>query len=192
MVGLREQYRRTAMREIQERALDLFDERGFDGVTIEAVAAAAGVSASSVYRYFGTKEGLLAIDEFDAMSDESLVELLDPADPVGSLVRVVSSFERSSADRDAIARRRIRYFFEVPSVRTAALATLDRAAERLAPMLAAGGRLGGVEARVTANALAFGYFAALEQWYREGASGSIADVVAAGLAPLRTVWAQAD
>ncbi len=40
-LGLDERWRREAMQTIQERALDLFDERGFANVTIEQVAAAA-------------------------------------------------------------------------------------------------------------------------------------------------------
>jgi AcrR family transcriptional regulator len=70
------------MRTIQERALDLFDERGFDRVTIEEIAAAE-VSPSSVYRYFGTKEGLIVADEFDSWSSEAVEQLLDVNDPVG-------------------------------------------------------------------------------------------------------------
>src|SRR5664279_5481895 len=70
--GLRARWRINAMRTIQESALDLFDARGFDAVTIEEIAAAAEVSPSSVYRYFGTKEGLLVADEFDSMSQETL------------------------------------------------------------------------------------------------------------------------
>ena len=72
MAGLREQWRRSAKRTIQARALDLFEERGFDAVTIEAVAAAAGVSPSSVYRYFGTKEGLVVFDEFEDMTPDEV------------------------------------------------------------------------------------------------------------------------
>ena len=87
--GLRERWRMYAMRTIQERALDLFDERGFDAVTIEEIAAAAEVSPSSVYRYFGTKEGLLVADEFDSMSQEAVEEILDVNDPVGSLIQIV-------------------------------------------------------------------------------------------------------
>lgn len=198
MAGLREQWRRTAMRTIQERALDLFDERGFGAVTIEEIAAAAEVSPSSVYRYFGTKEGLLVADEFDTMSPAALGELLDPADPVGSLVEVVRRYEapqhgaddgpgdRSGADGPW---RRVRYFFTEPSVRSAALAAMDRAAARIAPLLEGGGTVDAAQARVLAHALAFGYFAALETWHDDGGTRPIAGYVTAGLAPLRRVWA---
>ncbi len=184
MAGLRAQWRRTAMRTIQEQALDLFDERGFDDVTIEQIAAAAGVSPSSIYRYFGTKEGLLVADDFETLSDEDLARRIDPGDPVGSLLGAVLEFEPSSP-------RRVRYFFSEPSVRAAVLATLDRAAQRVAPVLATGqGRnaQAGVRARVLAHALAFGYFAALECWFDDGGTRPIAEYVEQGLGPLRTFW----
>lgn len=200
MPGLREQWRRTAMRTIQERALDLFDERGFGAVTIEEIATAAEVSPSSVYRYFGTKEGLLVADEFDTMSAATLGELLDPADPVGSLVEVVRRYE-SPQDAPSAAQgngpaevgtagpwRRVRYFFTEPSVRSAALAAMDRAAVRIAPLLEAGGTVDAAQARVLAHALTFGYFAALETWHDDGGTRPIADYVTEGLAPLRRVW----
>ena len=91
--GLRERWRINAMRTIQERALDLFDARGFDAVTIEEIAAAAEVSPSSVYRYFGTKEGLVVADEFDSWSQEAVEGILDVNDPVGSLLNVVRTYE---------------------------------------------------------------------------------------------------
>src|SRR6188768_168311 len=91
--GLRERWRVDAMRTIQDRALDLFDERGFAAVTIEQVAAAAEVSPSTVYRLFGTKEGLLVADEFDVMSEDALRDFLDVDDPVGSLLAAVLRYE---------------------------------------------------------------------------------------------------
>ena len=114
-MGLRERRRRNAMRTIQERALDLFDVNGFAAVTIEEIAAAAEVSASSVYRYFGTKEGILVADEFDGMSQEAVADLLDARDPVGSLLRIVRTYEEASSR----PHRRVRYFFREPSVRSA-------------------------------------------------------------------------
>ncbi|WP_350273882.1 TetR/AcrR family transcriptional regulator [Kribbella sp. HUAS MG21] len=192
--GLRERWRVKARRTIQECALELFDERGFGAVTIEEIAAAAEVSPSSVYRYFGTKEGLIVADEFDAMSEEALQELYDPDDPVGTMVRIVRDYEAPNADQAAgepISWRRIRYFFKEPSVRTAVGATLDRASQRIAPLMADGRRTE-TQARVAANALVFGYFAALEQWYLDGGVRPVAEYVEEGLAPLRGIWSVGD
>jgi AcrR family transcriptional regulator len=191
--GLRERWRVKARRNIQERALDLFDERGFAAVTIEEIAAAAEVSPSSVYRYFGTKEGLLVADEFDTLSQEALEEIIDLKDPVGSLLEIVRRYEAVSDDAEAPQAerspwRRVRYFFQEPSVRMAFCATLDRAGQRIAPMLARSGDLTATQARVAANALVFGYLAALEQWYLDDGADPIAHYVEEGLAPLRSIW----
>jgi AcrR family transcriptional regulator len=200
--GLRERRRARAIREIQERALDLFDERGFHAVTIEEIAAAAEVSPSSVYRYFGTKEGLLVADEFDNMSPDAIGDLLDVNDPVDSLLQVVLRYEQageetpsvSDADKNSpTARspwRRVRYFFEEPSVRTAVCAALDRASQRIAPSFIGVGGLTETQARVVANALVFGYFAALEQWHLDGGIHPIAGYVEAGMLPLRRIWSK--
>jgi AcrR family transcriptional regulator len=202
--GLRERWRVKARRTIQECALDLFDERGFGAVTIEEIAAAAEVSPSSVYRYFGTKEGILVADEFDTMSEEALAEILDVNDPVESMVQIVLRYEAVPGDEAASAAeaasraerspwRRVRYFFQEPSVRMAACAALDRASQRIAPLLAGGGRgLTEAQARVAANALVFGYFAALEQWYLDGGDEPIAGYVKEGMSPLRAIWSDAN
>jgi len=42
-----------------ERALTLFTTRGFNGVGVEELAAAAGVTKPTLYHYFGNKQGLL-------------------------------------------------------------------------------------------------------------------------------------
>ena len=192
--GLRDRWRNEAMRTIQECALDLFDERGFSAIKIDDIAAAAGVSASSIYRYFGTKEGLLVADEFDIMNEEAIQQILDVNDLVGSLVNVVRSYEAASGGTvsgSSAPHRRIRYFFEEPSVRRAACASLDRAAQRVAPMLVSSS-MTETQARVAANAVAFGYFGALEQWYLDGGQRPIADYVEEGLRPLRNIWAKSD
>ena len=192
--GLRERWRVNAMRTIQEKALDLFDERGFDAVTIEEIAAAAEVSPSSVYRYFGTKEGLIVADEFDSWSSEAVGEILDVDDPVGSMLQVVLSYEAAAQPRDEGPQtgpgpwRRVRYFFREPSVRRAACAALDQASQRIAPLMATRADMTGTQARVAANALVFGYFGALEQWYLDGGVRPIATYVEEGLLPLRKIW----
>ena len=64
--GLGERKRRSAMRRVQEAGLGLFEARGFENVTVEEIAEAAEVSASSIYRYFGTKEMVVLYDDLDA------------------------------------------------------------------------------------------------------------------------------
>jgi len=49
----------------------LFAERGFDGTSVEEVAASAGVSKPIVYDHFGGKEGL-----FEAVVDREVADLL--------------------------------------------------------------------------------------------------------------------
>ena len=42
-------------------ALELFETRGFDAVTVPEIAALAGVAVGTVYRYFETKEALVNV-----------------------------------------------------------------------------------------------------------------------------------
>jgi AcrR family transcriptional regulator len=64
-VGLRETKKLRTRREIADRAMQLFAQRGFDRVTVAEVAAAADVSEKTVYNYFPTKEDLF-FDEVPA------------------------------------------------------------------------------------------------------------------------------
>ncbi|MEV0398496.1 TetR family transcriptional regulator [Actinoallomurus sp. NPDC050550] len=57
--GLRERTRRAVRAELAELALGLFVERGYERTTVEDIAAAAGVSRRSFFRYFPTKEDVL-------------------------------------------------------------------------------------------------------------------------------------
>ncbi|KJS53198.1 hypothetical protein VM98_26785 [Streptomyces rubellomurinus subsp. indigoferus] len=63
--GLREQRKARVRRSIQDHALALFVERGFDGTTVADVARAAEVSSVTVFRHFPTKEDLVFSGEFD-------------------------------------------------------------------------------------------------------------------------------
>jgi AcrR family transcriptional regulator len=51
-------------------ARELFDERGFDGATLRAIAERAGMGASSIYRHVRSKEELL-IGELVALQQEA-------------------------------------------------------------------------------------------------------------------------
>ncbi|WP_040766805.1 TetR family transcriptional regulator [Tsukamurella sp. 1534] len=58
-LGLRERKKLETRQRIQQVAIDLFGERGFDDVTVTEVARAANVSQATVFNYFPTKEDLV-------------------------------------------------------------------------------------------------------------------------------------
>src|ERR1700728_4532423 len=84
-----QQERRTATRaRLLRAAADLFAEQGIDGVSVDAVAAAANRTSGAVYDHFGSKHGLL-------------LALLD--DWSDALVAVITAeFEISSALGDRL------------------------------------------------------------------------------------------
>lgn len=63
--GLRQLKKARTTAAIQRHAMRLFHENGYGATTVEAVAAAAEVAPSTVYRYFPTKEDLVVNDEYD-------------------------------------------------------------------------------------------------------------------------------
>jgi AcrR family transcriptional regulator len=62
------QRKKAATRErIRGSALRLFREQGYDATTVEQIAAAAGVSHMTFFRYFPTKEDVALSDSYDPM-----------------------------------------------------------------------------------------------------------------------------
>jgi AcrR family transcriptional regulator len=62
------QRKKTATRDrIRANALRLFGEQGYDATTVEQIAAAAGVSHMTFFRYFPTKEDVALSDSYDPL-----------------------------------------------------------------------------------------------------------------------------
>ncbi|MEV4101179.1 TetR family transcriptional regulator [Nonomuraea sp. NPDC049649] len=181
---LRQRNRLSAIHQIMDTAMDLFDERGYNAVTIDEIAAASGVSPRTFYRYFGTKEGLFTTDPFAAAGLDLHSTQLDPDDLPGSLERLISLLSESPGHSPW---RGMRYVLEEPAVRAAVYGSLDEAAERLAARLRERGD-SPAQARVVARAFWFGvYFGSLEQWHLEGRSRPLLDYVLEGMSALTAV-----
>ena len=175
---LRQRNRLAAMKRITTAALDLFDQRGYTQVTVDEIAAAAGVSPRTFYRYFGNKEGLFTADTYATVGVDLLAEELDADDLPGSIERMMGRIAGAS---DGKAWRGMRYVLEEPAVRAAVYAAGDAFAERLSTMLQPAG-FTPVQARVTSRTYIFGvYFGALEQWHLEGRVRPLAGYLHEGL-----------
>jgi AcrR family transcriptional regulator len=114
------QRRREIIRqEIARAAIELFLERGFDAVTVDDIAAAAGTSPRTVFRYVTSKEDIV-LDLGRRVDDRLLAALrARPADE-GPIEALREAFAATSRVEPG-ARQRVlaiaRLFEHVPAVR---------------------------------------------------------------------------
>lgn len=122
MTSLRERNRLNAMRLTQRTALDLFEERGFDAVTVSEIAEAVGMAPSTLYRHFETKEAILLWDEHDDSLDAAFERELTARPPLEAMRRVFVDELGSRYDGDLeFQLRRVRYVFATEAVHAAAV-----------------------------------------------------------------------
>jgi mycofactocin system transcriptional regulator len=70
----------TTREEVARVALDLFDRRGYDGTTVDDIAAAVGIGRRTLFRYFDSKADIVW-GEFDTELDRLRERLVGaPAD----------------------------------------------------------------------------------------------------------------
>ncbi|MDX6264984.1 MAG: hypothetical protein QOH84_6672 [Kribbellaceae bacterium] len=79
MNSLRERKKAAARQAMSDAATRLFEQRGFEHVTLSEIAAAADVSVKTIFNYFGSKEDLFFDAEPQAL-ENLLTALRDRAD----------------------------------------------------------------------------------------------------------------
>ncbi len=160
---------------IQATALRLFADRGFDDVTVEQVAADAGVSHMTFYRYFPTKESVVLDDPYDPVIGEAVA-----AQPESwpALKRVRSAFVfvlghmDSSMDEEVLAR--VQIAVENAGLRARIWENNQRTEDVIVEALVGTG-VDSVTARVAAGAVLGATTAALMEWARSPSRSSMAE-----------------
>ncbi|MGE3579350.1 MAG: TetR/AcrR family transcriptional regulator [Vicinamibacterales bacterium] len=99
--GLRERKHRETRRRIADAGLRLFLDRGYDGTTVDAIAAEAGISRRTFFSYFKSKDEILATWHDDGWSG-MLADLLMTSPDVRPL----------DAVRDVMVKHSSRYTTE--------------------------------------------------------------------------------
>ncbi|MGW1049428.1 TetR family transcriptional regulator [Streptomyces sp. NPDC001118] len=85
-MGLRARKKQQMYRDVSDIAVRLFLERGFDAVSVAEIAAAAGISKPTLFRYFPAKEDLVLHRIADHETEAARV-VAGAADPVDALRR---------------------------------------------------------------------------------------------------------
>lgn len=99
MTGLRERKKQQTRDAIVAAAGTLFGRQGFGATTMEEIAAGAGVSAGTLYNYFGTKNTLLLAHIESRVADMTETGSALLTAPPPDVVKAVQALTRLYLDR---------------------------------------------------------------------------------------------
>jgi AcrR family transcriptional regulator len=187
--GLRERKKAATRRRIQQTALRLFLSKGYYATTVEQIAAAAGVSHMTFFRYFPTKEAVVESDDYDPFIAELIRRRPPDEDDLTALHRALAEGLAAvyDADRDVLLAR-TRLVFTTPALR-AHMADNQYATERLfTDALAARGHTEVTfELRVHAAAALAALTVALSAWVESEGASHLPELVDRAFHALRLV-----
>lgn len=164
MVSLRHRKRAAAMERIQDEAFGLLGERGFEATRITDIAERAEVSPSTVYRYFGTKEGVFVWDPLAEPFTEALERHLETRPPMDAVeLAFLELAEALDEAAEETLRERTRIVFATPPLRNAMRLMFGEFSDELARALASSG-VPRLDARVAGAAIAAGLIVGIEHW----------------------------
>jgi AcrR family transcriptional regulator len=135
--GLRERKKQKTRWAIQEHALRLFAEQGYDATTVEQIADAAEVSQSTFFRYFKTKEDVVSEDRYDDLIVAGIEAAPPDLGPLGTMRHALKTSlgDLKPGENEQILTR-MRLVLSVPALRARTMTGLLDSTNAFAPPLA--------------------------------------------------------
>jgi AcrR family transcriptional regulator len=165
VLGLRDRKKVQTREAIRREAKRLIKKNGYANTTVEQIAEAAEVSASTFFRYFPSKEMVLITNDLDLVTIEALGQ--QPADmpSLQAFRRALEiTFATLSEDEWRFERARLRLVLSIPELKAAQFDEYRRTVARLteADCRRTGREPDDFEVRVFVGALAGGLMAVLD------------------------------
>ena len=141
-MGVRDEKKRETRARLERAALDLFARGRYDGTTVEEVAAKAGVSARTAFRYFPAKADLVFGDaESDLRALRGALAAQDRSLPAFEATRMALAEFSERIDKPITAERS-RVVATNPTLMARLLGERERWVDAVAAELAARGGAG--------------------------------------------------
>jgi AcrR family transcriptional regulator len=175
---------------LEEAALELFGERGFEQTTVEDIATRAGLTKRTFFRHFADKREVLfgGGDEFQRLFVDGLAAVPESATPMDAIAATLDAVTPFFRDRHDRARRRQAVIAANPSLQERELVKLSSVASALAASLRARG-VSEPAASMTAETAIAVFRNAFERWVTAPQDGDLSGLVHESLDALRTVTA---
>lgn len=174
--------KKTATRgRIRASALRLFREQGYDTTTVEQIAAAAGVSHMTFFRYFPAKEDVVLSDDYDPLIASAIAQT--PATwPVIRRIRTVLAEGLRliyDTDRDTLFDQ-VKLIVATPALRDRLWADQIATQQLILQALSAGqdGQLPSFQTRVTVAACLAAASTAILTWVEGDGTPELPDLIA--------------
>ncbi|WP_330217262.1 acyl-CoA-like ligand-binding transcription factor [Paenibacillus durus] len=136
-VGLRERKKIKTRAAIQQNAIRLFREQGYQATTVEQIAEAAEISPSTFFRYFATKEAVVLEDDYDPFLIEAYRKQPPELSPIQALRNAVrEGFSLIPEEERSGIWERVSMAMSIPELRAAEIQQITRTGEMVADIIA--------------------------------------------------------
>ena len=173
---------------LEQAALELFAERGFEHTTVEDIATRAGLTKRTFFRYFSDKREVLfgGGDEFKQRFVDALAGAPASAAPIEAIAISLETVASAFRDRHQFARQRQAVIAANAELQERELVKLASVAAALAATLRERG-VDEPDASVIAETAVAVFRIAFERWVADTDAGDLPELIRESLQALRAV-----